>query len=106
MSNNTKLSNPICLQLGENGNFIVTAGGNFRLRRTTPTMGTHYGFVITTKDTRTEYPTKNKICAVGCDQQMVQVYEEDKEYPWQVDISGAIVEAAYNEKGKQKIKRY
>lgn len=106
MSNNAKMNSPICLQLGENGNFIVTAGGKFRLRRTTPTMGTHYGFVVTTRGGKVEYPTESKICAVGCDQQMVQVYEEDKEYPWQVDVSGTIIEAAYNEKAKQKVKRY
>lgn len=106
MISNIKISNPICLQLGETGKFIVTPGGKFRLRRTTPTMGTHYGFEVSVNGEKTEYPTENKICAVGCDQQMVQVYEEDKEYPWQVDISGAIVETAYNEKPKQKIKRY
>ena len=106
MSNNAKISSPICLQLGENGNFIVTTGGKFRLRETTPTMGSHYGFIIMAKGVETQYPKENKICAVGCDHQFVQVYEKDKEYPWQVDISGAIVETAYSEQPKQKIKRF
>lgn len=105
MSKNAKLSNPICLHLGENGKFIVTPGGSFRVTKTVPTMGTHYGFVVSTKLEKTDYPTAGKICAVGVEQDMVQVYEEGKDSPWKIDVSGALIEKAYSEKPKQKVKR-
>lgn len=105
MRDNTKLNNPIYLQLGENGNFIVTAGGKFRLTGKTSTMGVHHGFITTVGKIRTEYPTDGKISAVGFEHEMLQVYEEGKEFPWQVDVTGALIESAYNEKVKQKVKR-
>lgn len=100
-----KISNPINLHIGKNGCTIVTPNYRFPLSRKTPTMGTHYGFIVTVKDTSIEYPTEETVSAVGFEQGMIQVYEETKEFPHLVDVSGALIEAAYSEQPKQKIKR-
>lgn len=99
-----KISNPVCIRLGENSNVIMADKNNKEDCSLTPGSlfnGEHYGFVLIIdyngKQKEIVYPTQCRIEAMGMQDGHLRVFEEGKKFAWIFDKSGKLEHSAFDE---------
>ena len=84
-----KISDPVCIRLGKDSNFIMADENNKEAHPLVPGAmfgGEHYGFVLIVdyngKQREIVYPTQCRIDAVGIEGGHLKLFEEGKKFAW------------------------
>lgn len=99
-----KISDPVCIRLGKDSNFIMADENNKEAHPLVPGAmfgGEHYGFVLIVdhngKQREIVYPTQCRIDAVGIEGGHLKLFEEGKKFAWRFDKSGKLEHSAFDE---------
>ena len=98
------IKNPICIRLGRCLNIIIeNESGKEEFPLTPGVMfgGEHFGFILITDTNGRQreiiYPTQKCIHGIGLDDDILKIFEDGRELPWEFDKKGRLIHSTYKD---------
>lgn len=98
------IKNPICIRLGKNLNIILENESGKEIFPLTPGVmfgGEHFGFILISesngKQREVIYPTQKIIQGIGLKENILKIFEEDREKSWDFDLKGRLIHSTYED---------